>query len=184
MVLKYLIFHNLFIHTLIYKKTNTIPKRMTYFMFRIITYHNIIITKSSWENSLMKAHVKISSKLLEEFDKILQDRGYESRSKGIRDAIKDYILRYQWINEIEGEKFGIISVIYDHHFVGAREDLTNIQHKYREYIDAAMHVHLSKKQYLEVIIVKGDLDAIQKLKKKIMNLKGVKHVKLTSMGIK
>lgn len=132
----------------------------------------------------MKAHVKISPKLLEEFDKILQDRGYESRSKGMRDAIRDYILRYQWINEIESEKFGIISVIYDHHFVGAREDLTNIQHKSREYIDATMLVHLSKKQYLEVIVVKGDLDNIQKLKKKIISLQGVNHVKLTSMGLK
>lgn len=157
---------------------------MTYFMFRIITYHNIIITKSSWENSLMKAHVKISPKLLEEFDKILQDRGYESRSKGIRDAIKDYILRYQWMNEIEGEKFGIISVIYDHPFVGARKDITNIQHDYAEYIDVEMHVPMSEKQYLEIIIVKGDLDNIQELTEKIMGLRGVEHVKLTRLGYK
>jgi CopG family transcriptional regulator, nickel-responsive regulator len=132
----------------------------------------------------MKATVEISSKLLEEFDEILQDRGYESRSKGIRDALRDYILCYHLVNEIEGEKFGIISVIYDHHFVGAREDLTNTQHDYREYIDATMYVPLSERQYLGVIVVKDDANNIKELKKKIMNLKGVEQVKITIMGLK
>jgi CopG family nickel-responsive transcriptional regulator len=132
----------------------------------------------------MKASLIISSKLLEEFDELLHDRGCKSRSKGMRDALYDYILRYQWINEIEGERVGIITVIHDHHFVGAMEDLTNFQHNYREYINAVMHVHITKKQYLEVIVVKGDANNIQELTEKIMRLRGVEHVKLTSTGIK
>ncbi|MFA0834150.1 MAG: ribbon-helix-helix protein, CopG family [Methanobacterium formicicum] len=131
----------------------------------------------------MKASVEISSKLLKEFDKILHDRGYESRSKGIRDAINDYILRYQWMNEIEGEKVGIITVIYDHHFVGAKEDLTNTQHDYREYIDATMHVPINENQYLGIIVVESDANNIREFIEKIRGLKGMEHVKLTSTGI-
>ncbi|MEN6553591.1 MAG: ribbon-helix-helix protein, CopG family [Methanobacterium sp.] len=131
----------------------------------------------------MKANVKISSKLLKEFDEVLHDRGYKSRSKGMRDALKDYILRYQWTNEIEGERIGIITVIQDRHFVGAMEDLINVQQDYREYINAFMHFHMTKKQYLEVIVVKGDANNIQELTEKSMGLRGVEHVKLTSTGI-
>ncbi len=132
----------------------------------------------------MKATVEISSKLLEEFDEIIHDRGYESRSKGMRDALRDYILRYQWMNEIEGERSGIITAIYDHHFFGVMEDLTNVHHDYREYINAAMHVHMTEKQCLEVIVVKGDANNIRELTEKIMNLRGVEHVKLTNTGTK
>lgn len=128
--------------------------------------------------------MSLSSKLLEEFDVVLHDRGYQSRSKGIRDALNDYILRYQWMNEMEGEKVGTISVIYDRHVTGVMEGITDIQHEYRQNINAVMHVYLTEKQCLEVIVVKGDVNYLQKLTEKIMRLNGVEHAKFTSTGIK
>ncbi len=49
----------------------------------------------------MRISMSLPKKLLAEFDEVLKDRGYQSRSKGIRDALSDYILRYQWMNEME-----------------------------------------------------------------------------------
>ena len=49
----------------------------------------------------MRISMSLPKKLLSEFDEVLKDRGYQSRSKGIRDALKDYIVRYQWMNEME-----------------------------------------------------------------------------------
>lgn len=132
----------------------------------------------------MRISMSIDSKLLGDFDEVLHDRGYQSRSKGIRDALKDYVLRYQWMNEMEGEKFGTISVIYDRHAIGIKEGLTEVQHKYRQYINSVMHVHMTETQYLEVIVVKGDVNYLRKLTENIMRLSGVEHVKLTSTGIK
>jgi len=45
-----------------------------------------------------------------------------------------------------------------------------------------MHVHPSDKYILEVIVVKGDVKHIRNLTEKIMRLKGVEHVRLTSIG--
>lgn len=129
---------------------------------------------------MMRISMSLPKKLLSEFDEVLKDRGYQSRSKGIRDALKDYIVRYQWMNEMEGDRIGILAVIYDHHYTGVMEDLTDIQHDFREYISAVMHVHMTEKYCLEVIVVKGDVSYIRKLTEKIMRLKGVEHVKLTS----
>ena len=52
--------------------------------------------------------MSIPKELLNEFDEVLRDRGYQSRSKGIRDALKDYIVRYRWMNEMEGERTGTL----------------------------------------------------------------------------
>ncbi len=128
----------------------------------------------------MRISMSLPKKLLNEFDEVLKDRGYQSRSKGIRDALKDYIVRYQWMKDMEGERIGIIAVIYDHHYTGVMEDLTDIQHAFREHINAVMHVHMTEKYCLEVIVVKGDVKEIRNLTEKIMRLKGVEHVKLTS----
>ncbi len=128
----------------------------------------------------LRISMSLPKKLLNEFDEVLTDRGYNSRSKGIRDALKDYIVRYQWMKDMEGDRVGIIAVIYDHHYPGVMEEITDIQHQYRDHINATMHLHMSEKNCLEVIIVKGDASEIRNLTEKIMSLKGVEHVKLTT----
>lgn len=124
--------------------------------------------------------MSLPKEILNDFDEVLKDRGYQSRSKGIRDALKDYIVRYQWMNEMEGERIGVITAIYDHHFTGVMEDLMDIQHEYTKYITSTMHLHMTEKYCMEVIVVHGDVNFIRNLTEKIMRLKGVEHVKLTS----
>ena len=119
---------------------------------------------------MMRISMSLPKKLLNDFDEVLKDRGYNSRSKGIRDAMKD----------MEGDRVGILAVIYDHHYTGVMEDLTDIQHQYRDFINANMHLHMTEKNCLEVIVVKGDAQKIRSLSEKIMRLKGVEHVKLTT----
>ena len=60
------------------------------------------------------------------------------------------------------------------------ENLADIQHAYRETITASMHVHMTEKYCMEVIIVNGDVNLIREITEKMMKLKGVEHVKLTS----
>ena len=62
------------------------------------------------------------------------------------------------------------------------EAMTDIQHEYRQQISASLHIHMNDKYCLEVIIVKGDVIYIRDLTEKLMSLKGVEHVKLTSAG--
>lgn len=129
---------------------------------------------------MIRISMSLPEKLLDEFDAVLKDRGYQSRSKGIRDALKDYIVRYQWMKKMKGERIGTIAVVYDHHYTGVTEDLTEVQHEYRDLINATMHVHMTHDYCLEVIVVKGDIKHIRDLTEKIMSLKGVEHVRLTS----
>ena len=75
----------------------------------------------------MRISMSLPKKLLNEFDDVLKDRGYNSRSNGIRDALKDYIIRYQWMKEIEGERMGVVSVIYDPHYTDVLENIMDIQ---------------------------------------------------------
>lgn len=129
---------------------------------------------------MMRISMSLPKEILNDFDDVLKDRGYQSRSKGIRDALNDYIVRYQWMNEMEGERMGVITLIYDHYFTGVMEDLNEIQHDYKDYVNSTMHVHMTDKYCLEVIIVHGDVKYLRDLTEKIMRLKGVEHIKLTS----
>jgi len=132
-------------------------------------------------SKVTRISMSLPKELLKEFDEVLRYRGYQSRSKGVRDAIKDYIVRYQWMNEMEGERTGTVSVIYDYQ-TGVIDEIGDIQHKYTEYIDAVMRVPLTGARFLEVLVVRGDIMKIQGLAEKMMGLKGVEHVRLTSIS--
>lgn len=129
---------------------------------------------------MMRISMSLPKEILNDFDEVLKDRGYKSRSKGIRDALNDYILRYQWMNDMEGDRVGLITVIYDHHHTGVMEDLMDVQHDYANCINSTMRVQMTEKYFLDVIIVNGDVKYIRDLTEKVMRLKGVEHVKLTS----
>lgn len=129
---------------------------------------------------MMRISMSLPKKLLADFDEVLKERGYQSRSKGIRDALQDYIVRYQWMNEMEGERIGVITIIYDHHYTGVMEELAEIQHSFRDEIITSMHIHMTDKYCMEIIIVNGDIQNIRELTERMMRLKGVEHVKLTS----
>ncbi|WP_456371994.1 nickel-responsive transcriptional regulator NikR [Methanocaldococcus sp.] len=125
--------------------------------------------------------ISLPIKLLEEFDKIIAERGYASRSEAIRDAIRDYIIKHKWIHSLEGERAGNISVIYNHHESDVMEKITEIQHEYTDIIVATLHLHLDHDHCLESILVRGDAKRIRELTDKLTALKGVKLVKLSVM---
>ena len=133
------------------------------------------------EQELMRIGVSLPDNLLGRFDDIITRRGYSSRSEGIRDAIRNYILHYEWMNEVEGDRIGIITLIYDHDQRGLVNSLTNIQHDYMDLIQSSVHVHLDHDNCMEIITLKGNGRMVKEVAEKMMALKGVKHVKLTTV---
>lgn len=122
--------------------------------------------------------VSLPGNLLEQFDKIIDTRGYSSRSEAIRDAVRNYITEYKWLDEEGGEIVGVINVMYNHHQKGTSDAIVSLQHDYGDVITSTMHIHLSEDNCLEMIIVKGDMEGIKKLVNRITTIKGVNNVKL------
>ena len=75
---------------------------------------------------MMRISMSLPKKLLSDFDEVLKERGYQSRS------------------------------------------------------NTSMHIHMTDKYCMEIVVVNGDIAEIRDLTERIMRLKGVEHVKLTS----
>ncbi|MEA2032437.1 MAG: nickel-responsive transcriptional regulator NikR [Euryarchaeota archaeon] len=132
------------------------------------------------EIGLTRIGVSLPSNLLNKFDGIIRGRGYSSRSEGIRDAIRAYIVEYEWMERETGEEIGTITYLYDHSQRGLGDQLTDVQHHYLNMIKSATHIHLDEQNCFEVVVMKGDAKGIKNLAEDIMSLRGVKHVKLTT----
>ena len=59
----------------------------------------------------MRIGISLPENLLGKFDEIIQNRGYSSRSEGVRDAIRNYIVNFEWMSDMEGERVGVITML-------------------------------------------------------------------------
>lgn len=130
------------------------------------------------EENVTRIGVSLPKNLLDEFDSIIRTRGYSSRSEAIRDAIRNYIMEYKWLEKEEGEIVGVVYIIYDRTVKGVSDAIIDIQHEFLDVITTTMHIHLSKDYCLEIILVKGDMKSVKVLVDKAMAIKGVMSVKL------
>ncbi|MCX9083683.1 MAG: nickel-responsive transcriptional regulator NikR [Candidatus Methanoperedens sp.] len=133
------------------------------------------------EQDLSRIGVSLPENLLVKFDEIITKRGYSSRSEGIRDAIRGYIRYYDWMSEVQGDRIGILSMTYDHSQRGLLSALQDIEHDFTSITRSAVHVHISHDECMEVILLHGDGKEIKSIAEKIIALKGVKNVKLTTI---
>ena len=135
------------------------------------------------EQELMRIGVSLPEKLLSRFDEIILQRGYSSRSEGIRDSIRNYIVHYEWMSDVQGERVGVITILYNHAQRGLQDSLTEIQHDFGSIIKSSLHVHLDHDSCLEVVVLRGEGEEVRKAAERMMALKGAKHVKLTTTSI-
>ena len=132
---------------------------------------------------LARIGIAIPEELLEEFDRLLKRRGYTTRSEAVRDLV-----RKELVDEIaaspNAEVYGTVTLIYDHHARLLLDKLTDIQHRYHDAIMSSVHVHLDHDNCLEVILVRGKSELVQKLANALIATKGVKHGRfmLTTSG--
>ncbi len=122
--------------------------------------------------------VSIDGQLVKKFDALIARKGYANRSEAIRDMIRDRLVEDEWTSG-DRETVGTITLVYNHHTRELDHALTDMQHRSFHQIISALHVHLDAHNCLEVLVVKGRSQDIQKIADRLIGTKGVKHGKLT-----
>lgn len=135
------------------------------------------------DEGVARFSVSLNKGLLRQLDKMTREKGYDNRSLAIADMVRDQLVEHRQ-EIVDGEAAGTVTLVYDHHAAKVQKSLTDFQHKFREMIVSALHVHLDHHNCLEVLVVRGRASAIKSLADRLIGAKGVKHGKLsiTSAG--
>ncbi|MDH5448269.1 MAG: nickel-responsive transcriptional regulator NikR [Candidatus Bathyarchaeota archaeon] len=132
---------------------------------------------------IVRIGITFPSELLSDFDKVIEDIGYKSRSKAIHDTVRTFVNEQKWLADVKGTRAGSITIIYNHETRELESDLTDTQHHFESIICATIHVHLTKEKCLETIAVKGEAEKIKQLAKKLKARKGVEEVRLNIFSV-
>ena len=134
-------------------------------------------------NEITRFGVSIRSTLLEQFDSLIEEKGYSNRSEAIRDLIRNRLVEEEW-TQGDVEVVGAISLLYSHEVHELTHKLTEFEHDHHASIISKMHIHLSEHNCLEILAVSGPVSNVREIAEKLISTKGVKHGKLimTTMG--
>ncbi len=124
---------------------------------------------------LSRIGISLDKELLDSFDKVIEEKGYENRSEAFRDLIRDVLVKREWEQADDNEeRVAVVTLVYDHHKHDLGHKLTHMQHDNHSIIVSTMHVHMDEINCLEVLILKSKASAILDLGNKLISTKGVK----------
>lgn len=126
--------------------------------------------------------VSLPPPLVEKLDEAWKSMRYENRSKAIHDAVRSFISEFEWMREEAGRITGAVLVLYYLDKPGLLEEITKVQHQFKNVISSTLHVHLEENKCLEIIAVEGNAQEVKSLTQVLMAKKGVKQVKIAAMA--
>lgn len=132
----------------------------------------------STRKETIRFSISLPNNLLSKLDERIVTKGYASRSEFVRDLIREQIIQQKWENEDE-DVIGVLTISYDHHQRDLVGKIVDAQHSHYVNTVCATHVHLDHDNCIEVVIIKGKPEEIERLSTKIGGLRGVKFAKLT-----
>jgi CopG family nickel-responsive transcriptional regulator len=129
-------------------------------------------------SDIIRFGVSIEQDLLENYDRLIAERGYATRSEALRDLIREALIQQRIDVKSDAPALGSLTLVYDHHAGNLLQEMTHIQHDFHELILSVMHLHVSHDDCMEVIALHGVVAEIVKLANGLLSLKGVKNGKL------
>ena len=126
---------------------------------------------------LERIGVSLDKNLLSMFDKLIDERGYQSRSEAIRDLVRRQ-LSEEKLEDPKAKAVAAVFLVYDHHSTKLTKSLIDLQHTHMTsttlQVISSLHVHLDEHDCLEVIVLKGRVSEINHVAERILSMKGVK----------
>ena len=130
---------------------------------------------------LERIGVSLDKELLADFDALIAQQGYQSRSEAIRDLVRRQ-LSEERLSDPQAEAVAAVFLVYDHHATKLTEKLVGLQHSHLLQTISSLHVHLDKHDCLEIIVLRGRVEEIHRVGERILSMKGVKLGKVNLMA--
>ena len=115
--------------------------------------------------------LQVSDDLLERFDKVRNESGFNSKSEALRDSIIDFIEKHEKFDNLEGYKIMTISLVYPFKEIIINQ-ISDIYSKFHQIIKTITDWRIVEKK-IELILIVGEVDLIKDLYKELAKVKDV-----------
>ena len=133
--------------------------------------------------SMQIISVSLSNQMVDSLKKLVEKRGYFSRSEAIRDAIRGLILDYDINIKNKDTVFATIIIVSEFERHDIELKLSKLRHEYNEIIIEDIHRHVKDKYCIELFLVEGKNKDVLDLLGRIRGLRGIYQIKYTILPL-
>ena len=119
--------------------------------------------------------ISLDKQLADAFDKLIRERGYTTRSEGVRDILRTHLQTAQEGRNQQGTCVASLSYVYNHTERELAERLTRLQHAHHELVISTMHAHLDHEHCIETVLLKGSVKVVREFADQLIAERGVRH---------
>jgi CopG family nickel-responsive transcriptional regulator len=127
---------------------------------------------------MQRLSITIDDELLDAIDGLCERKGYSSRSEAFRDIVRDAVAREQQEVEADTPCFATLSYVYDHETRDLARRLTSAQHHRHDLSVTTLHLHVSERDCLEVVVLKGSIRDVRAFANSVTTQRGVRLANL------
>ncbi len=121
--------------------------------------------------------------MVDSLKKLVEKRGYFSRSEAIRDAIRGLILDYDINIKSKDTVFATIIIVSEFERHDIELKLSKLRHEYNDIIIEDIHRHVKDKYCIELFLVEGKNKDVLDLLGRIRGLRGIYQIKYTILPL-
>ncbi len=119
--------------------------------------------------------ISVNDDLADEFDRLLDLRGYQNRSEAFRDLVRGALEADRLASDSATHCVACVSYVYNHHERDLAARVTAAHHAHHDVSVSTMHVHLDHDHCLEAAILRGPSAEVKCFSQALIAERGVRH---------
>lgn len=127
----------------------------------------------------MRTSLNVPDDVLSSFDETWQAESLDSRSRAVREAMREYVESHATLESTEGNVVAVLAYDYEHDPV--IHDLHSIQHEFGDVITTTNHVHHGE-WCMETAFCEGPAEEVRELVYQLRDFDSVARVKVMVLG--
>ncbi len=132
---------------------------------------------------MQRITISLDDPLADALDEYLKTTGYQSRSEGLRDIVRDAMGSHNIERAAHHHSVANLSFIYDRRVRRLASRLSEMQHTHHDLVAAISSVPLDHSSSLESVMLKGKTSALRQFADSIRAERGVRSVVLNLIGV-
>jgi CopG family nickel-responsive transcriptional regulator len=131
---------------------------------------------------MQRVTISIDEELATTFDTLLASRGYQNRSEGVRDLVREAVKRWEQEQSSETHCVAALSYIFNPRTRDLATRLSDLQHAHHDLVIATTLVRLDHVNALECVLLRGRTPAVNAFADQVRAERGVRFGALNLIG--
>lgn len=123
---------------------------------------------------MQRVTISLDDELAAQFDVVVRERRYASRSEAVRDLVRELVDRERLAAARRGTCVANLSYVYDHRIRSLAQRLLDLQHDHHTLVVATTHMILDHQSSLETVLLRGATVDVDALADRIIAERGVR----------